>query len=221
MAVPEILEVRRQCTITKSCILIPQNDLIDFQKRHFSTTSANHFEEQFLGPVEESYEEEDEYDVLVYYDDGVKRTLTDEQIAIFRHSEIQALLRDRRHAEEARDSEDGSTPAVEEGEIEEGELEETAYGNREFGLERLAAESLSNHSSNRSSKTKQKSERKVQKAEHAKQKGWFRQTIKPDLRKRTWDKVDSGVGDLDYDEDSGSAPVRNPATQRRRISYDE
>lgn len=32
---------------------------------------------------------------LGYYPDGVKRTLTDEQIRIFRHSEIHALLRER------------------------------------------------------------------------------------------------------------------------------
>lgn len=38
----------------------------------------------------------DHDDCLGYYEDGVKRTLTDEQIAMFRHSEIQALLRDRR-----------------------------------------------------------------------------------------------------------------------------
>lgn len=34
-------------------------------------------------------------DALGYYEDGVKRTLTDEQIAIFRHTEIQELLRTR------------------------------------------------------------------------------------------------------------------------------
>lgn len=35
-------------------------------------------------------------DQLGYYDDGIKRTLTDEQIAMFRHSEVQDLLRDCR-----------------------------------------------------------------------------------------------------------------------------
>lgn len=35
-------------------------------------------------------------DGLGWYDDGVKRTLTDEQIQMFRHSEIQQLLRLRR-----------------------------------------------------------------------------------------------------------------------------
>jgi Protein of unknown function (DUF3807) len=33
---------------------------------------------------------------LCHYEDGVKRTLTDEQVAIFRHTEIQELLRERR-----------------------------------------------------------------------------------------------------------------------------
>lgn len=36
-----------------------------------------------------------EQEDLGYYPDGVKRTLTDEQIRIFRHSEIHALLRER------------------------------------------------------------------------------------------------------------------------------
>ncbi|KAL1896855.1 Casein kinase II subunit alpha' [Sporothrix stenoceras] len=41
---------------------------------------------------------------------------------------------------------------------------------------------------------------------------------KPDLRKRTWDVVDSGLGSLDYDgteRDGGSMP----APQRRRVQY--
>ncbi|KAK5458403.1 hypothetical protein LTS15_004483 [Exophiala xenobiotica] len=36
-----------------------------------------------------------------YYEDGVKRTLTDEQIRMFRHSEIQRLVSERRAAKEA------------------------------------------------------------------------------------------------------------------------
>ncbi|KAH0530573.1 hypothetical protein TsFJ059_005180 [Trichoderma semiorbis] len=39
----------------------------------------------------EEWEEEEEDDGLGYYEDGVKRTLTDEQIAIFRHSELREL----------------------------------------------------------------------------------------------------------------------------------
>ena len=37
-----------------------------------------------------------EVSVLGYYPDGVERTLTDEQVAIFRHTEVQELLRERR-----------------------------------------------------------------------------------------------------------------------------
>lgn len=40
---------------------------------------------------EDLYQEED--DGLGYYSDGEKRTLTDEQIAIFRHSELQGYLK--------------------------------------------------------------------------------------------------------------------------------
>lgn len=41
---------------------------------------------------EEEGEEEEGDDDLGYYPDGVKRTLTDAQISIFRHSEIQEML---------------------------------------------------------------------------------------------------------------------------------
>ena len=41
-------------------------------------------------------------DDLGYYPDGVKRTLTDEQIAMFRHSEIYSILRERQVLKENR-----------------------------------------------------------------------------------------------------------------------
>ena len=44
-------------------------------------------------------------DTLGFYYNGTKRTLTDEQIAIFRHSELQAILRKQRHARETKRSE--------------------------------------------------------------------------------------------------------------------
>lgn len=57
------------------------------------------FEQNFISPNAQnsSYYEEigaswEEYD-LGYYEDGVKRTLTDEQIEIFRHSELRELER--------------------------------------------------------------------------------------------------------------------------------
>lgn len=80
--------------------------MLAFHETHFSKFATDHFRAHFLQPEhptaenqtfdaadEEFYEEED--DGLGYYPDGVKRTLTDEQIAIFRHSELEALRRAR------------------------------------------------------------------------------------------------------------------------------
>jgi hypothetical protein len=58
--------------------------------------------------TEEYYDEAD--DGLGYYPDGTKRTLTDEQIAMFRHSEIQAILRKRRLQKENGESSDCKSP---------------------------------------------------------------------------------------------------------------
>jgi hypothetical protein len=165
---------------------------------------VNHFSTHFLGPVEEEYAEEIEEDELGYYADGVKRTLTDSQIAIFRHSEIQALLRDRRRAEEAR-------PSSFEGHNDKERFEEGELGDNNV-LEVATPPPLENE---------QKLSRKARKAQQAKQKGFFKQKIKPDLRKRTWDKVDSGMESLDYDEQSSGALATNQPSQRRKISYDD
>jgi hypothetical protein len=53
----------------------------------------------------------DEQD-LGYYPNGVKRTLTDDQIAMFRHSEIQTHLRQRRLRRENAADYDETTPAA-------------------------------------------------------------------------------------------------------------
>jgi hypothetical protein len=63
-----------------------QDNLTEFHSKHFGGAPPNK-------PTEESWEEEDDDDGLGYYDDGTKRTLTDEQIAMFRHSEIQDLIK--------------------------------------------------------------------------------------------------------------------------------
>lgn len=47
--------------------------------------------------------QEEDAPKLGHYEDGSKRTLTDEQIAMFRHSEIQELLRERRLKREEED----------------------------------------------------------------------------------------------------------------------
>lgn len=78
----------------------PQHDLDTFHTLHFHP-SAQAFPSP--NPDQQKTSEEQVYDAaldvddgLGYHDDGVKRTLTDEQIAMFRHSEIQQLLKERR-----------------------------------------------------------------------------------------------------------------------------
>lgn len=53
--------------------------------------------------MDQAADADEEDDGLGYYPDGVKRTLTNEQVAMFRHSEIYAILRARQVARENRD----------------------------------------------------------------------------------------------------------------------
>jgi hypothetical protein len=84
-----------------------QGDLRAFHAKHLPTAALP--EQFFLGadtePEDQYYTYQD--DGLGYYEDGIKRTLTDEQIALFRHTEIQTILRERRHQREAEESLDG------------------------------------------------------------------------------------------------------------------
>ncbi|OJJ46087.1 hypothetical protein ASPZODRAFT_16685 [Penicilliopsis zonata CBS 506.65] len=89
---------------------IPQvtlEDLQAFQAEHFPghatslTSGYTYGQQSYEESYEETYEVDPDDDGLGYYEDGVKRTLTDEQIEIFRHSEIHALLREKQLKEEA------------------------------------------------------------------------------------------------------------------------
>ncbi|EJP69797.1 uncharacterized protein BBA_01762 [Beauveria bassiana ARSEF 2860] len=92
-----------------------KNELAAFHDAHFSSAEVNKFQQGFFWPnpevisnygkTEEYWEEEDD---LGYYDDGVKRTLTDEQIAIFRHSEIRELERTKEKASKQPHSENSA-----------------------------------------------------------------------------------------------------------------
>lgn len=66
-----------------------------FQATHFPGHPQTIFQPAADPTVKnDAYDNGEETD-LGYYPDGVKRTLTDEQIRIFRHSEIHALLREQ------------------------------------------------------------------------------------------------------------------------------
>ncbi|KAL8655891.1 MAG: hypothetical protein Q9226_002865 [Calogaya cf. arnoldii] len=85
-----------------------KEDLRRFQNVHFAprTSSINAVPQantNFVGIWAETAEE----DNLGYYPDGAKRTLTDEQVAMFRHSEIYALQRKRQLRKENQEVDDG------------------------------------------------------------------------------------------------------------------
>lgn len=197
-----------------------QDDLRMFHEKHFSIPSVNHFEIHFLGPIsgeneqgleEVEQEEEVEEDGLGYYPDGVKRTLTDEQIAMFRHSEIQAILRARRHAAEL---DENILPEIQAPNNEEGEIEEDSTKPDEKSISPRLNSKPAYHTDGRTSNAKGQKRHKKRGA------GILKQSIKPDLRKRTWDIVDTGLESLDYGEGPGG---KDPgvAPRRRRISYED
>lgn len=189
-----------------------QADLEAFHKAHFFAPSVDHFSTHFLGPVPEYENQEgDEDDGLGYYFDGVKRTLTDEQVAMFRHSEIQALLRERRHAEENKPSptrEDEQAAEVEEGELEDDD-EALSPAHEQTHLATKPGPPNGGAGNPRRQKVDQRK--------------WkiHKQSSKPDLRKRTWDKVDRGLQSLDYGDEERGAMATPAAPQRRRISYED
>ncbi|KAI0126487.1 hypothetical protein BJ170DRAFT_684075 [Xylariales sp. AK1849] len=223
---------------------VSQAEIDAFHREHFSSAAIEVFASDFLQPetqlvhgedqyYEEYYEEyEEEDDSLGYYPDGVKRTLTDEQIAIFRHSELEAL----RRAEEKKPTKTSkASPAVVKSEtVERPEIRETPEledGEEEGELDSDTRRTEPSKSGSKKKKRKKSKKRKsnltatqVQDAQELQRgdPGWFKKTIKPDLRKRTWDIVEAGMDSLDYDGleatgDTGSGS----AAQRRKISYDD
>ncbi|OHW90724.1 hypothetical protein CSPAE12_10651 [Colletotrichum incanum] len=162
---------------------VSNDDLMAFFGTHFSDAALQTFKADFFNPnhqsdaanagpsVEEDGEAFEEDDGLGYYSDGVKRTLTDEQIAMFRHSELEALKREQERAAERRST--------------------APHPNRdgETGDDSSLKATESSHQSGKAAKSKKK--RKGGKGKT--------QEPKPDLRKRTWDVVEAGLDTLDYD----------------------
>lgn len=96
---------------------ISQEDLRDFHVKHFPHVPApEHILHGVENEIAEDYHQEE--NTLGYYEDGTPQTLTDEQIAMFRHSEIQAIIRKRRSKRESGNDSD-------QGEAEEGEVEDS------------------------------------------------------------------------------------------------
>jgi len=88
---------------TKTDLRVPtvtEDDLERFHQSHFTHAPLP---AAFM-PDHQLEELDEEDDGLGYYPDGVKRTLTNEQIVMFRHSEIQALIKQQEAALEDSES---------------------------------------------------------------------------------------------------------------------
>lgn len=124
------------------------------------------------------------------------------------------MLRERRNAKEPKINvpEPVLNPAAaEEGEVEDGEISDDSPT--------IAKPTPPTSNNDRPSK---KNSKKEKKAQQAREKGWFKKNVKPDLRKRTWDKVETGLENLDYDEmENGGSSASSQPPQRRRISYED
>ena len=182
-----------------------QDDISSFFESHFSSDAVKAFQLQFFNPSQdnlrqvpsddrgwgEEWEETgyEEDDGLGYYPDGVKRTLTDEEIEIFRHSELHALERQKEKKEDNKQfaaeqaladgvdpgNPEGSAPGPDGGE--DGEVQ---------GEEQVQVLSTANN------------KKRKRKGKNANGNGQPKEQ-KPDLRKRTWDVVETGLDSLDYD----------------------
>ncbi|KAI0109061.1 hypothetical protein GGR51DRAFT_558420 [Nemania sp. FL0031] len=214
---------------------VSQADIESFHAAHFSSNAIDLFGSQFLqhnyaDNGDTSYyqygEEEDEDDGLGYYPDGVKRTLTDDQIAIFRHSELEALRRAERMAlksEQTKNAESGTDTPRE-------EATHTPTGNETPLPDSDAMDDVAEGSEDGEIETEKpvltKAELRRQKKLRARQRRRenqkFQPEKKPDLRKRTWDVVEAGMDSLYYDDTEMSQGHGSASTtQRKQISYDD
>ncbi|KAJ8121052.1 hypothetical protein ONZ43_g2401 [Nemania bipapillata] len=209
-----------------------------FHALHFSDRAIGLFESQFLRPdfahttdlcchhYKQGEEEEEEEDGLGYYPDGVKRTLTDEQIAIFRHSELEAMRRAERlnlEPENTNNTKPGSdrasieaihTPMGNGGSLANSDAMDDAAEGSEDGEIETEKPVLT--------KAELRRQKKLRSRQRRRENQKFQPEKKPDLRKRTWDVVEAGMDSLHYDDlemshGHGSAS----ATQRKQISYDD
>ncbi|KKA30182.1 hypothetical protein TD95_001173 [Thielaviopsis punctulata] len=190
-----------------------------FHDDHFSEAGIAAFSKDFFAkplegreqPVEQAQEdffeqeeveeEEEEGEDLGYYEDGTRRTLTDDQIRMFRQSELRQLLRhwEKRKALAAKA---GVTPVFSvcdprlDGQAKRQRNDEQSGhahdDNSDSGEEGEASDSAANAPSTKHTKKKKKSKNKKSGQQQRKE-------PKPDLRKRTWDVVDVGLDSLEYD----------------------
>ncbi|EJT74497.1 hypothetical protein GGTG_08337 [Gaeumannomyces tritici R3-111a-1] len=178
-------------SLTRQAPPITQVDLVAFHRRHFSGHAMDHFSSHFMPPCQQATtQDETEEDGLGHYADGVKRTLTDEQIEMFQHSELEALRKKNTYFPAGSCLQEGAPTTS----------GDAADADTEGDIDLAVAPR----------KKKKRGKGRNRKPE-----------VKVDLRKRTWDVVDTSLHSLDYgDQEQPSVPA-TATTKRRHISYDD
>ena len=103
--------------------LVIQEDLYAFHARIFGSSAPiqrSRTEQEFYDDATDKEIFRAEDDDLGYYPDGNKRTLTDEQVAMFRHSEVYSILRERQVRKENLEADGGAQSDTTASEPEEG-----------------------------------------------------------------------------------------------------
>lgn len=98
----------RNTTTNVTPPVLSSNDverLRNFHASHFVNAPIPDIKADDPSPAQSASHAVDAEESLGYYDDGVRRTLTDDQIRMFRHSEIQRLLLERQQKHEAAEKE--------------------------------------------------------------------------------------------------------------------
>ncbi|KAK0733586.1 hypothetical protein B0T26DRAFT_27744 [Lasiosphaeria miniovina] len=218
---------------------ISPDDYVAFHEAHFSRAATHHFETHFLRPNEaaplepgtintsekvddgnvgEEYVEFVEYEEfnenangLGFYADGVKRCLTDADIAWFREWELKTL----RGMIEATPSSPKMDIAVQAGgQLSDGEI--SSHSTPPVAPPAKKKKRKRGNNSNNHTNTHAYNHYN----DYSSYNDHQNEAAEPiDLRKRTWDVVDKGLETLDY-EDGGNGDEDRTA-QRRRISYDD
>ncbi|ODA77540.1 hypothetical protein RJ55_07169 [Drechmeria coniospora] len=181
------LEQAWECKIPPSGPSITDDDLAEFFHGHFSEEAIANFGSTFVNPanffqshdsvdINDAGAAEEEEDDLGYYEDGVRRTLTDGEIEFFRQSELRELRR-RELGLDAHQK--AATPR-----------EGISYDGAGETPPQQQQESTSQQSAMRRGSSKAKKRKGGKNVRHE---------PKPDLRKRTWDVVEKGLDTLDYD----------------------
>ncbi|KAG9507895.1 hypothetical protein J7337_001451 [Fusarium musae] len=177
----------REREILKEADALSKDDLVAFHESHFSHTAVAAFGSEFVdSPSQDQTQddavndtrEEEEDDSLGYYPDGVKRTLTDAQIEIFRHSELETQRKEKERAKQLG-------------------LKETAPSSDVMDLSNDTPTSKQTKNMSSLLPASFQSNKKRKKKKNGLQRP--RPEPKPDLRKRTWDVVDKGLDSLEYD----------------------